>query len=80
MIAAGRAREVRRAIRVTRWRRVRNAWLRGSRNFGEVMSALWLTLAYFAVVGPFALIARFTERTEGGFVDAPPAHNAASQA
>ncbi len=83
MIAEGRGREVRRAIFLTRLRRMRNAWLRGSRNFGEFMSGIWLTVAYFAVVGPFALIARFTESSPKGFVataDSTPTRNPASQA
>jgi hypothetical protein len=83
MIADGRGAEVRKAIFMTRFRRARNAWLRGSRNFGEVMSGLWLTIAYVVLIGPFSLIARLTERDTEGFV-APvpksPASAAAAQA
>ena len=32
--------------------------MRFSRDFGELMSAVWLTLLYFAVVWPFRLVAR----------------------
>jgi len=82
MIAGGRAREVRKAIFLTRFRRVRNAVLRGSRRFGELMSGIWLTIAYFGILGPFALISRATERNAEGFVvftGAPAARNAESQ-
>ena len=74
--ASGHAREVRRAIFVTRWRRFRNVWLRGSRNFGVFMSGIWLTIFYFLVLGPFAIVARFTEHPVAGFIapgDAPAA-------
>ena len=82
MIAAGRGSEVRRAIFRTRFRRARNAFLRGSRQLGHVMSGLWLTIAYFVLLGPFALIARVTERNAEGFVaiaGLPAERNAASQ-
>jgi hypothetical protein len=83
MIADGRGAEVRKAIFLTRFRRARNAFLRGSRRFGDVMSGVWLTIAYFVVLGPFALIARLTERNAQGFMVPPavPAERyAASQA
>jgi hypothetical protein len=80
--ASGRAREVKRAVFITRWRRFRNVWLRGSRNFGAFMSGIWLTIFYFLVLGPFALISRFTERPVAGFIapGASPAGKAESQA
>lgn len=68
LIADGRGKEVQRAIRKIRRQRFLQAWLRFSRLIGNVMSALWLTLAYFLVIGPFALIVRATERITSGFV------------
>lgn len=46
------------AIRLARWRRVKEAWMRFTRDLGERVSGVWLTLLYFLVVWPFRLVAR----------------------
>ncbi len=79
MIADGRGKEVRRAIRKVRRQRFAQAWLRVSRRIGDVMSGLWLTLAYFVVIGPFALIVRATERIQSGFVPVADARSTAAE-
>lgn len=68
LISVGRGKQVRRAIRKIRRQRFLQAWQRFSRRIGDAMSALWLTLAYILIIGPFALIVRATERISSGFV------------
>lgn len=57
------------AVRTARWNRVKEAWLRLSRDIGTVVGGLWLTLLYVLVVAPFRLIARL----EPGGLQAPQA-------
>ncbi len=61
---------VRWAVFKVRARRGWQWWLRRTRNFGEFMSRLWLSLFYALVVGPFALIARFARPDDPGWVGA----------
>ena len=51
-----------RVMRMIRLRRLWEGWLRFSRDFGAVMSGLWLGLLYIVLVAPFRLLAR----VEGG--------------
>ncbi|MSP55351.1 MAG: ferritin-like domain-containing protein [Myxococcales bacterium] len=46
------------ALRAVRWRRMKEGWMRFTRDFGEWASGFWLLLLYFGAVGPFRLIAR----------------------
>lgn len=63
---AGQAAEVQRALANVRLRRVWEAWLRFSFALGAWVSGLWLGLLYFAVLGPFSLLARASERARPG--------------
>ncbi len=56
------------SVRKARWNRVKEGWLRLSRDIGTVMGGLWLLIAYVLVVGPFRLIARLES---GGWQVAP---------
>jgi rubrerythrin len=56
--AANRAPEVAKAIRRLRLRGAREAFLRFSHGFGNFMAGFWLLIVYFAVIGPFTLLAR----------------------
>ena len=51
-----------------RRRRWWQAWLRGSRVFGDFMSGLMLSILYLVVVAPFAVIAQITEGSGRGFM------------
>ena len=46
------------AVRAARWNRVKEAWLRLSRDIGTVVGGLWLAALYAVVVAPFRLVAR----------------------
>jgi len=46
------------AIRLVRWRRAQEGWMRFTRNLGEWTSGFWLLVAYFTALGPFRLLAR----------------------
>ena len=46
------------AVRRIRWSRLREGWLRLSRDIGQGMSSLWLTLVYATLLPPFRLLAR----------------------
>ncbi len=70
---------VRRAVRSVRWRRLRQAWLRGARDLGNAMGGLWLGLLYVVLLGPFSLAAR-RERPVVGFVTPGPRSPAAERA
>ena len=63
----GRAKEVDQAIRRVRWRRIKEAWLRGSIHIGTFVTGLWMVLLYFLVVTPFRLFARMAS---GGWIEA----------
>ena len=54
----GRDHDVTWALRRVRGNRLLEAWLRFSRDFGAVVTALWLCAAYALVLGPFRLVAR----------------------
>ena len=54
----GRGAEVDRAIRQVRTDRLKERWLRFSRDMGAVVSGLWLGLMYVFLVGPFRVFAR----------------------
>jgi hypothetical protein len=41
-----------------RWSRLKEGWLRLSRDIGHVMTSLWLTLLYALLIPPFRLLAR----------------------
>jgi len=41
-----------------RWNRWKEGWLRASRDFGELVSSLWLGGLYLVLIGPFRLLAR----------------------
>jgi hypothetical protein len=56
--SAGRGKEVDWALRRVRWRRVWEAWLRFSKDIGDVVSSVWLYLLCLVAVGPFRLFAR----------------------
>ncbi|MFZ5481685.1 MAG: hypothetical protein ACOZNI_33285 [Myxococcota bacterium] len=55
---AGQGKEVDDALSRVRWRRVKEAWLRFSRDVGTVVSGVWLALLYVFAVGPFRFLAR----------------------
>lgn len=79
--AAGGARgDVRWAVARVRARRVWQAWLRFTRDLGNVVSAAWLGVLYFLVLGPFSLVARRAERRVRGFVTPPPGPAPATRA
>lgn len=67
---AGAAWAVWRAVWAVRLRDLWQAWGRLAFRVGDFMSGLWLSLLYWAVVAPFALIARRSERLSGGFAGA----------
>lgn len=56
--AAAAGRPMRRSMALHRWRRVGQAWLRFSSDFGALMGGFWLGLAYVVGVGPFRLLGR----------------------
>lgn len=56
--AAAAGRPMARSISRHRWQRIWQGWLRFSRDFGAVMSSLWLGVVYAVVVGPFRPFAR----------------------
>ncbi len=62
---------VRWAIFKVRARRKWQWWLRGTRDFGEFMSRLWMSLFYVFVVSAFAALARLTEKSRIGWTGAP---------
>ncbi len=68
MIAEGEGRAASWAVLRVRVRRLGEAWLRFSRVLGDVMSGLWLGIIYFIGVGPFAWLARRTERPKLGLL------------
>ena len=71
---------VRKAVAQVRGRRMWQWWLRKTRTFGEFMSRLWLSIFYLMVVGPFSLIARFTENAQPGWRGAPELESASERA
>lgn len=71
---------VRWAVLKVRARRAWQGWLRFARGLGEVVTAVWLHLIYFLLLGPFSLIARWRERPADGFVAAPDRPPAAERA
>jgi rubrerythrin len=54
----GRGDEVKAALKRVKRNRLFEAWLRGSRQIGDVVSGLWLLLLYGIVVAPFRILAR----------------------
>lgn len=54
----GRGAEVDRALRQVRWRRVKESWLRFSRDLGHIVSGVWIMALYALVLPPFALLGR----------------------
>ena len=64
--AKGQATEVRNAVLRVQGRRLWQGWLRFGHDLGAFMSGLWLGLLYLVFLGPFSIIARLTERVEGG--------------
>ena len=67
MKAAGRGKEARSHVWAIRRQRFGQAWLRFSRRLGEAVAGLWLWLLYWAVLGPFSLLARVVESPSSGF-------------
>lgn len=65
----GLEKDVNRALWRVKWNRVLEAWLRFSRDFGAVVTSIWLGLTYAIVLGPFRLVAR----VERGGWHRPPA-------
>ncbi|MDP2310696.1 MAG: ferritin-like domain-containing protein [Pseudomonadota bacterium] len=61
---------VRRVVWTTRGRDLWQSWGRFAASFGDRMAAIWLTLLYFGLVAPFAMIARSRERLPGGLLPA----------
>jgi len=57
--------EVQKAVRRLKNRRLREAFLRFSHSFGNVMAGLWLLLIYVVLVPPFALMSRFSPASRG---------------
>lgn len=64
--AQGRASEVTWALLRVRGRRWWEAWMRFSHHLGTFVSGLWLTIIYVFIVAPFALVAKLTEKQDGG--------------
>lgn len=60
---AGRAGEVRAALRKIQLNRAWGAWRRQGRRLGDLTSRLALKIAYFIVVPPFSLMQYFLQRT-----------------
>jgi rubrerythrin len=56
--AEGREDDVRRAIRQVHWRRIKEGWLRFSRDIGYAVSSVWIMLLYVLVIPPFRLLSR----------------------
>ena len=54
----GRDREVRWALWRVQGRRLREGWLRLSRDLGRTVTSLWMVLLYLLAVPPFALLGR----------------------
>ncbi|MCB9779638.1 MAG: ferritin-like domain-containing protein [Alphaproteobacteria bacterium] len=84
LAAQGQASAVSAAVWRIRWRRFKQGWLRFSRLIGDTMAKLWLTVIYVVGITPFALIAKLTEREQGGLVpaevdDRPAAQRALEQ-
>jgi hypothetical protein len=69
---AGHGAAVRTAILRIRLRRAWQGWLRFSRWLGDAIARVWLALLYAALLGPFALVARWSERTRGGLQPPEP--------
>lgn len=46
------------AVRKVRWNRLKEGWLRFSRDIGVVVGSIWLWVLYLLVVAPFRVIAR----------------------
>ena len=68
------------AIFKVRARRKWQWWLRGTRDFGEFMSRLWMSLFYVFIVGPFAVLARLTETRKDGWTGSPQLASAGERA
>jgi hypothetical protein len=68
--AAAAGRPMARSVTLHRLRRVWQGWLRFSRDFGAMMTGLWLGATYLIVVGPFRLLGRLEpggwQRPTGG--------------
>ena len=65
--AAEQPNAVRWAVFKVRCRRKWQWWLRRTREFGEFMSRLWMSLFYVLIVGPFSLVARASEKPREGW-------------
>ena len=46
------------ALRRVKWNRLKEGWLRFSRDIGHVMSSLWLFLLYAILIPPFSLLGK----------------------
>jgi hypothetical protein len=46
------------AVRRVRWNRLKEGWLRFSRDTGVVVGSVWLSALYVLVIAPFRLVAR----------------------
>lgn len=73
LIAQGQGKEVRAALLKVRWAGAWQAWRRAGRRIGDVLSRGLLTLLYWVVVPPFALMQRLSERGESAGWHEPPA-------
>ena len=76
--AAGRADEVRRALRSVRLDEAWMAWRRAGRRIGDVLVRVTLSTLFLVALPPFALIQRLVDRRSGGWhakaIDAPAVH------
>ena len=54
----GQGAEVDAALRRVRWRRIKEGWLRMSRDLGQVVSGLWILALSAVALPPFALLSR----------------------
>jgi len=67
---AGRKPEVDKAVRRLRIRGAREAFLRMSHGFGNMMAGIWLLAVYVLVFGPVTFLARKSAQV-GGFIATP---------
>jgi len=78
--ARGDAARVRSAVFSVETRRLWEGWLRVSHDIGAAVAGLWLSLLYFALIGPFSLVARWSEPRTTGFSAPAPRPPAAERA
>ncbi|MDP2309556.1 MAG: ferritin-like domain-containing protein [Pseudomonadota bacterium] len=79
-VGAGAGRDVAWAVIRVRGRRAWQAWLRLTRDLGNLVSSAWLGVLYFIVLGPFSVVARRAERRSPGFLPPTPGPPAITRA